>query len=104
MYKRQVDLSLSADGLKYLHLDHEQDLQVTCDMWKQAWLVSARQEWHDGINCGLLCHLLFGVRADPTHGPPMVRFRCGPLFFGSCEGYCHQLNMPHYRGVREVSV
>jgi len=28
----------------------------------------------------------------------------GKTFFGSCEGYCHQLNMPHYRGVREVSV
>ena len=28
----------------------------------------------------------------------------GKTFFGSCEGYCHQLNMPHYRGVREVRV
>ena len=99
-----VDLASSVDGLRHLHLDHEQDLQVTCDMWKEAWQAGARQEWHDGINRDLLCHLLFGVCADPTHGPPMVRFRCGPVFFGSCEGYCHQLNMPHYRGVREVSV
>ena len=29
-----IDLSVSADGLRHLHLDHEQDLQVTCDMWK----------------------------------------------------------------------
>ena len=100
----QIDLSVSADGLQHLHLDHEQDLQVTCDMWKEAWQVGPRQAWHDGVDRDLLCHLLFGVRADPTHGPPMVRFRCGPLFFGSCEGYCHQLNMPHYRGVREVRV
>ena len=99
-----VDLSVSADGLRHLHLDHEQDLQVTCDMWKEAWQAGPRREWHDGIDRDLLCHLLFGVRADPTHGPPMVRFRCGPLFFGSCDGYCHQLNMPHYRGVREVRV
>ena len=100
----RIDLSVSADALRHLHLDHEQDLQVTCDMWKEAWQAGAQQSWHDGVDRDLLCHLLFGVRADPTHGPPMVRFRCGPLFFGSCEGYCHQLNMPHYRGVREVRV
>ena len=100
----RIDLSVSADGLRHLHLDHEQDLQVTCDMWKEAWQAGPQQTWHDGVDRDLLCHLLFGVRADPTHGPPMVRFRCGPLFFGSCEGYCHQLNMPHYRGVREVRV
>jgi hypothetical protein len=99
-----IDLSVSADGLRHLHLDHEQDLQVTCDMWKEAWQAGPQQTWHDGVDRDLLCHLLFGVRADPTHGSPMVRFRCGPLFFGSCEGYCHQLNMPHYRGVREVRV
>ena len=100
----RVDLAASATGLPYLHLDHEQDLQVTCDMWKQAWRAGARQTWHDGVDGSLLCHLLFGVRADLTHGAPVVRFRCGPLFLGSGEGYCHQLNMPHYRGMREVSV
>ena len=101
--KRKVHTD-DAEGERHLHLDHEQDLQVTCDMWKEAWQAGPQQTWHDGVDRDLLCHLLFGVRADPTHGPPMVRFRCGPLFFGSCEGYCHQLNMPHYRGVREVRV
>ena len=38
----RVDLTASAAGLPYLHLDHEQDLQVTCDMWKQAWRAGPR--------------------------------------------------------------
>ena len=32
----------------------------------------------------------------------MLRFRCGPSALGSGEGYCHQLNMPHYRGLCDV--
>ena len=112
-----------------LHLDHEQDLQITCDMWKAA-LPPSPAAWDDGINGPLLCHLLFGVRNDPRHGAAMVRFRCGPLGLGSGAGYCtpphcvlsslhppgrshptrvhapssgHQLNMPHYRRLRDVA-
>ena len=59
---------------------------------------------NDGVDAGLLCHLLFGVRDDPTYGPAMVRFRCGPSGLGSSRGYCHKLNMPHYCGLRDVAV
>jgi len=89
--------------LEHLHVDHEQDVQITCDMWRAA-LPPAPASWDDGIDGGLLCHLLFGVRDDPVHGPPMLRFRCGPSGLGSDAGYCHQLNMPHYRGLRDVAV
>ena len=88
----------------HMHMYMHMYMHMHMYMQKEAWQVGPQQTWHDGVDRDLLCHLLFGVRADPTHGPPMVRFRCGPLFFGSCEGYCHQLNMPHYRGVREVRV
>ena len=84
-----VDLSApdAANWLAHLHLDHEQDLQITCDMWKAA-LPPSPAAWDDGINGPLLCHLLFGVRNDPRHGAAMVRFRCGPLGLGSGAGYC----------------
>ena len=126
-----VDLAApgAANCLAHLHLDHEQDLQITCDMWKAA-LPPSPAAWDDGINGPLLCHLLFGVRNDPRHGAAMVRFRCGPLGLGSGAGYCtpphcmlsslhppgrshpththapssgHQLNMPHYRRLRDVA-
>ena len=51
----------------------------------------------------IFCHLLFGVTDHPVHGPAMLRFRCGPSALGSGEGYCHQLNMPHYRRLRTVA-
>jgi hypothetical protein len=116
----------AANWLAHLHLDHEQDLQITCDMWKAA-LPPSPVAWDDGINGPLLCHLLFGVRNDPLHGAAMVRFRCGPLGLGSGAGCCtpphcvlsslhpsrsltphtpssgHQLNMPHYRRLRDVA-
>ena len=100
-----VDLSSpsSTSKLKHLHLDHEQDLQVTLDMWKNALPLSSLSSWHDGVDKDLLCHLLFGVAEDPAFGPPMLRFRCGPSHLGSGEGYCHQLNMPHYRSLRHVA-
>ena len=43
-----------------LHLDHEQDLVVTCDMWVQALAapLRARARHVDGM---LLCHLLDSV-------------------------------------------
>ena len=84
-----VDLAApdAANGLAHLHLDHEQDLQITCDMWKAA-LPPSPAAWDDGINGPLLCHLLFGVCNDPRHGAAMVRFRCGPLGLGSGAGYC----------------
>ena len=53
--------------------------------------------WDEDVDSGLLCHLLFGVAADATHGPEMLRFRCGPGARG-----CHNLNMPHYGSLRDV--
>ena len=73
--------------LEHLHIDHEQDVQITCDMWRAA-LPPAPASWDDGIDGGLLCHLLFGVHDDPVHGEPMLRFRCGPSGLGSDAGYC----------------
>ena len=35
--------------------------------------------------------------ADPVHGAAMLRFRCRAA-------PCHKLNMPHYRGLRDVAV
>ena len=87
--------------LEHLHVDHEQDVQITCDMWRTA-RPSAAASWDDGIDGALLCHLLFGVEEDPAYGAPALRFRCGPSRLGSDAGYCHQLNMAHYRGLRDV--
>jgi hypothetical protein len=84
--------------LEHLHLDHEQDLLITCDMWKRA-LPPNPNEWDAGINRNLLCHLLFGVDDDAEHGPAMLRFRCGPK-----ASHCHKLNMPHYRALRDVAL
>ena len=56
-----VDLT-SSDAvrtLEHLHLDHEQDLLITCDMWKRA-APDTPSSWDDGIHRGLLFHLLFG--------------------------------------------
>ena len=74
----KVDLqSPSAyDLLEELHLDHEQDVRVTCDMWTRA-LPTDPDDWDDGVRGGLLCHLLFGV-TESAFGPRCVRFRCGP--------------------------
>ena len=94
-----VDLT-SSDAvrtLEHLHLDHEQDLLITCDMWKRA-APDTPSSWDDGIHRGLLCHLLFGVDDHAAHGPAMLRFRCGP---GASR--CHKLNMPHYRALRDVA-
>ena len=94
-----VDLTSSSafDRLGLLHLDHEQDLVVTCDLWRRA-LPCRPLAWDDGIDPGLLCHLLFSVAPHPRRGAPMLRFRCGPG--ASC---CHQLNMPHYGVLRDVA-
>lgn len=83
--------------LEHLHLDHEQDLLITCDMWKRA-LPDRPKAWDDGILRGLLCHLLFGVDDNAEHGSAMLRFRCGPK-----AQHCHKLNMPHYRSLRDVA-
>ena len=78
---------VAADALPLLHLDHEQDVQITCDMWRTA-LPPTPASWDDGVDGALLCHLLFGVAEDPVHGRSMLRFRCGPAGLGSDEGYC----------------
>lgn len=95
----EVDLTTPRTfaDLELLHLDHEQDVVVTCDMWVRAIaLLPHRPGWWDnGVDGGLLCHLLFGVCDDPVHGPCMLRFRCRAV-------PCHKLNMPHYCGLRDV--
>ena len=83
--------------LGMLHLDHEQDLMITCDLWKRALPIDPIA-WDEGIDHSLLGHLLFGVAPHPTHGPEMLRFRCGPGAF--C---CNNLNMPHYRALCGVA-
>ena len=107
-HRFKVDLrsSSAAAIMEHLHLDHEQDVQITCDMWVRALrdLPTAPASWDDSIDGGLLCHLLFGVCDGGAYGPAMVRFRCGPSSFGSAAGYCHRLNMPHYRGIRELRI
>ena len=71
--------------------------------WKAA-LPPNPNSWDHDVNGSLLCHLLFGIEPDPVHGPAMVRFRCGPAKLGSAKGYCHQLNMPHYRSLRDMAL
>ena len=48
--------------LELLHLDHEQDVAITCDMWVRAMaaLPHGLGWWDDGVDGALLCHLLFG--------------------------------------------
>ena len=96
----RVDLtSLDAfHKLGLLHLDHEQDLVVTCDLWKRA-LPHNALVWDENVDRDLLCHLLFGVTSHLVHGAPMLRFRCGP---GASR--CHKLNMPHYNVLRDVAI
>ena len=55
--------------------------------------------------------LLFSVHDDPAEGAAMLRFRCGPVHgqhgtkTNYCHNYwCHKLNMPHYRGLRDVAL
>ena len=94
-------VSASSDAftkLRLLHLDHEQDVVVTCDLWKRA-MPSSPISWEDGVDGGLLCHLLFSVKASATRGPAMLRFRCGP---GASR--CHKLNMPHYETLVDVAL
>ena len=66
------------DLLERLHLDHEQDVRIACDLWQRALPATAPAAWDDGVDGGLLCHLLFGVDDSAAHGPRCVRFRCGP--------------------------
>ena len=42
----------AASELAHLHLDHEQDVAITCDMWNAA----RGATWDDGIDRDLLCH------------------------------------------------
>ena len=83
-----IDLhSPTAGAMLYrLHLDHEQDLQITCDMWRSA-LPASPTSWDDGVDGRLLCHLLLGVEDDEVHGGAMLRFRCGPALDGN-QRYC----------------
>ena len=126
-----VDLSApdAANWLAHLHLDHEQDLQITCDMWKAALPPSpaargmtastrpspvplalrraqrpaprsgdgtlpVRPAWAAELAivrrhtaCFLPCTLPGRSHPTRTHAPSLG----------------HQLNMPHYRRLRNVA-
>lgn len=70
-------------ALRHLELDHEHDVQVTCDLWRRQ-LPSTPVTWSDGVRDPEgLCRLLFGV----SGGAPCVRFRCSR---------CHDRTLPHY--------
>ena len=123
-----VDLAApdAANCLAHLHLDHEQDLQITCDMWKAA-LPPLPAAWDDGVNGPLLCHLLFGVRSTARrwcasgaarlawaaemaivrrHTACFLPFthpgRSHPTL-AHAPSAGHPLNMPHYRRLRDVA-
>jgi len=84
-----VDLSSpgAREALCRLELDHEHDVQVTCDLWRRQ-LPASPVSWSDGVqDPQMLCHLLFGVVGDVDSGPPTVRFRCSS---------CHDRCLPHY--------
>ena len=87
-----VDLGSSSAcaALRCLELDHEHDVQVTCDLWRRQ-LPANPTSWSDGVrDPKLLCHLLFGVAGSKV-GPPSVRFRCTG---------CHDRCLPHYDSLR----
>jgi hypothetical protein len=47
------------------------------------------------------------VHDNLAHRAAMLRFRCGPVHgqHGTKTNYwCHKLNMPHYRGLRDVAL
>jgi hypothetical protein len=100
-----VDLTspTAFDLLERLHLDHEQDVRITCDMWCKA-LPTEPEDWDDGIKGGLLCHLLFGVKDSTAFGPRCIRFRCGPPRKWEWGVYCHELRLPHYTNLRDVAL
>ena len=66
--------------LRLLHLDHEQDAVVTCDLWKRA-MPSSPIAWDDGVEGGLLCHLLFSVTAkrDSRSGDAAISMWSGSV-------------------------
>ena len=74
----EVDLA-SPDAkrkLKFLHLDHERPVHLTCERWSNA-LPESPSSWHEGLDAGALCHDLFGAYDDEQHGGKCMRFRCG---------------------------
>ena len=95
-----VDLTSpdASHTLELLHIDHEQDVVVTCDLWMRALPVHP-VSWDDGVSGSLLCHLLFGVAPCSTHGREMLCFRCRPD-----ASRCHNLTLPHYEVVHSVAL
>jgi len=81
-----------------LHLDHELDKVVTCDMWVQASRHSrARPRRRTTASTARCCATFFSVHDNPAHGAAMQRFRCSPVHgqHGTNTNYwCHKLNKP----------
>ena len=69
-------------------------------------LPRAPATWDNGVDGALLCHLLFSVNDNPAHGAAMLRFRCAGPVRGprGSKYYCQKLNMPHYRGLRDIAL
>jgi hypothetical protein len=68
----------AGEKLAELHLDHEYDVQVTCDRWRRQLPSTSVEE---------LCRRLVDVAN--------MRFRCGPPRTGPGRAYCHDLHLPH---------
>ena len=90
----EVDLTTTCT---FAALDHEQDVAVMCDMWVCAIAAMPRGPWSMGRRRrrrSALPPALRRLRATRCTAP-MLRCRAAP---------CHMLNMPHYRGLRDVAV
>ena len=88
--------------LELLHLDHEQDVAITCDIWVRAIaalcltaLGGGTTGWTEGSSATPA--VLFGVRA----AIPCTAPRCRA---SATAAPCHRLSMTHYRGLRDVVV
>ncbi len=115
----------AANWLAHLHLDHEQDLQITCDMWKAALPPSPAARGMTA-STALSCATCSSACAT-TRSTARRWYASGAARLGSGAGYCtpprcvlsslhpsrpltphspssgHQLNMPHYRRLRDVA-
>jgi hypothetical protein len=80
--------------LAALHLDHDYDLNAVCTAWREA-MPAQLNNWDDGVDGDLICHLLFGVDDHPkaTTGDKKwkaaVHFRCGTSRVRRKGDFCH---------------
>ena len=71
--------------LRYLHVDHEYDVQHTCWRWKRNLLKYRNKKlWHGSTDKKKLLERLF----------EKVAFRCHPG--------CHDIQLPHYQNIHQT--